>query len=59
MTNIEQLFSFLPYGKYAFYIWTSYAICILVMGYTLARSLRMRTTLIKQLKDNLKRIFPE
>ncbi len=46
---MAEYFSFLPYGKYAFYIWGSYLICFIVLALLSYKSIILHTNTIKKL----------
>jgi heme exporter protein D len=49
MTLVEY-FSFLPYGKYAFYIWFSYLSVFLGIGILFINSARIKKRTFRELK---------
>lgn len=55
MAEIIELFSVLPYGKYAFYIWTSYAICAIALLILWQRSRTLHSKTIRLLTQKYMR----
>ncbi len=53
--EIAEYFSFLPYGKYAFYIWTSYLITFVVLGVLLFTSSRLHKHTMQKLQAKYQR----
>ncbi len=54
MTLAEAL-SFLPYGKYAFYIWLSYGVTFLVIAELFIRTSRNHKKVLATLKNKYAR----
>ena len=48
--SFAEYFEFLPYGKYAFYIWFSYLITFGVIALLFIRTRNMRKDILKQLQ---------
>ncbi|MBT3276708.1 heme exporter protein CcmD [Candidatus Thioglobus sp.] len=48
--TLAEYFSFLPYGKYAFYIWFSYLVTLIVIGGLFLRTKTIHNSTIKQLR---------
>ena len=48
--TLAEYFSFLPYGKYAFYVWFSYLSVFIGVGILFINTRRKRIKAIKQLK---------
>jgi len=49
MTFVEY-FSFLPYGKYAFYVWSSYLMTFLLIGSMFYTTRKIRIRAFRELK---------
>ncbi len=47
--TLAEYFSFLPYGKYAFYIWFSYLSAFIVIAVLFIRTRSIHNNTIKQL----------
>ncbi|ABL02402.1 hypothetical protein Rmag_0660 [Candidatus Ruthia magnifica str. Cm (Calyptogena magnifica)] len=47
---LAEYFSFLPYGKYAFYIWFSYLTTLIVIATLFIRTHSIHKNAIKQLR---------
>ncbi|WP_201339145.1 heme exporter protein CcmD [Isorropodon fossajaponicum symbiont] len=48
--TLAEYFSFLPYGKYAFYIWFSYLTTLIVIATLFIRTRSIHKNAIKQLR---------
>ncbi len=48
--TLAEYFSFLPYGKYAFYIWFSYLMTLAVVATLFIRARSIHKNTIKQLR---------
>ncbi|CAC9580997.1 hypothetical protein BHECKSOX_54 [Bathymodiolus heckerae thiotrophic gill symbiont] len=48
--TLAEYFSFLPYGKYAFYIWFSYLTTFVVIAVLFIRTKSIHKNIIKQLR---------
>ncbi|WP_201342028.1 heme exporter protein CcmD [Abyssogena phaseoliformis symbiont] len=48
--TLAEYFSFLPYGKYAFYIWLSYLTTLIVIATLFIRTRFIHKNAIKQLR---------
>jgi heme exporter protein D len=48
--TLAEYFSFLPYGKYAFYIWFSYLTTFLIIANLFIRTKIIHKNTIKQLR---------
>jgi len=53
--TIVEYFSFLPYGKYAFYIWVSYLMTFIVIGTMFMATKRMRKKAFRDLRIKFSR----
>jgi heme exporter protein D len=54
MTMVEY-FSFLPYGKYAFYVWLAYGVAILTVIFLFINARRNHNNAINSLKNKYSR----
>jgi len=54
MTMVEY-FSFLPYGKYAFYVWFAYGVAILTVIFLFLNARRNHKIAINSLKNKYSR----
>jgi heme exporter protein D len=50
MQQVVEFFSFLPYGKYGFYIWLSYIICFIVLAVLVYKSAKLHNKTLNILK---------
>ncbi len=48
--TLAEYFSFLPYGKYAFYIWFSYLTAFIVIANLFIRTRVIHKKILKQLR---------
>jgi heme exporter protein D len=53
--QFDSLGDFLSMGGYAFYVWTAYAFCAVVLGANLYATLRGRRQVLKSLKARMQR----
>lgn len=53
--QFDSFSEFLNMGGYAFYVWTAYAFCAVVLAVNLILPLRERTRLMKALKARMQR----
>jgi heme exporter protein D len=53
--QFDSLGDFFNMGGYAFYVWTAYLFCVVVLGVNLILPLRQRTRLMKTLKARMQR----
>jgi heme exporter protein D len=53
--QFDSIGDFLNMGGYAFYVWTAYAFCVVVLGTNLILPLRDRSRVIKALKARMQR----
>jgi heme exporter protein D len=57
--TLEEFFSFLPYGKYAFYVWFSYLTTVLIIGFLFIRTYNMRKHTLLQLQIKYEREYEQ
>lgn len=48
--TLAEYFSFLPYGKYAFYVWFSYWVALMTIATLFVRSRVIHKNTLKQLR---------